>query len=170
MYNDRQAISNRIRESNYRKNYMHLTPHFTLEELTRSSTAERLQIDNTPPKELLPNLQTLAEGLEKVRVSLGIFNAPMYIDSGYRCPTLNKAVRGAVDSAHMTGFAADFISPLTGTPLEMIQTLAKGTLAFDELIQEGSWVHISFAPAMRRKVLTAHFGLQGTTYTIGVPT
>ena len=145
-----------------------LTPHFTLEELTASSTAERLGIDNTPPECVKENLQILANGLEEVRKHLSIVNAPMHIDSGYRCEVLNKTIGGATDSVHKLGFAADFICSMAGTPLEIVTLLAKTDLLFDELIQEGSWVHASFAPALRRLVMTAHFGPDGTTYTKGV--
>ena len=147
---------------------MKLTPHFSLEELTESSTAQRLGIVNSPSDEIVVNLQTLAEGLEKVRALLPIQNIPIHIDSGYRCPALNTAVRGAKDSAHMTGYAADFICRMAGTPLEIVQNIAASDLQFDQLIQEGTWVHISFDPRMRRQVLTAHFGAGGTTYTEGI--
>jgi hypothetical protein len=68
----------------------------------------------------------------------------------------------------MKGFAADFICPIIGTPAEIVAMLLKTDLVFDELIQEGSWVHVSFAPPLRRLVMTAHFGSGGTTYTKGV--
>jgi len=145
-----------------------LTTHFSLEELTQSSTAQRLGIDNTPPADILPHLQSLAEGLEAVRSHLRLYSVPIHVDSGYRCPTLNTAVHGASDSAHMTGYAADFTCDMVGTPLEITQTLLKTDIQFDELICEGTWVHISFAPPLRRRVMTAHFGTGGTTYTEGV--
>ena len=69
---------------------MQLTAHFSLEELIASETATRSGIDNTPPSELMPNLRALADGLEKVRAALG--GRPIHINSGYRCPALNKAV------------------------------------------------------------------------------
>lgn len=146
---------------------MNLTSHFTLSALTFSSTAQRLGIDNSPPVEYLPHLQILAEGLEKVRGILGLYNNGMYLDSGYRCPALNKAVGGAADSGHMLGYCEDFVCPSIGTPLQIIQKLAAGGLKFDQLIQEGTWVHVSFDPRLRGMVLTAHFGPGGTTYSAG---
>ena len=143
---------------------MKLTEHFTLEELTRSTVAERLAMDNTPPEGIVRALGVLALGLESMRLLLG---NPMRINSGYRCPALNQAVRGVKTSAHTTGYAADFICPGYGTPLEIVQRLAASGLEFDQLIQEGTWVHISFAPAMRHQVLTAHFGPGGATYSTG---
>jgi len=125
-----------------------LTEHFSLEELT--ATAHR-GIDNTPPAPIMPHLQTLAEGLEQVRALLG---HPLHINSGYRSPTLNTEVGGAKNSAHMSGFAADFICPAAGSPLDICRTIVHSSIAFDQIIQEGAWVHLSFAPAMRRSILT----------------
>jgi hypothetical protein len=134
---------------------MNLSEHFTLEELTFSSTAARRGIDNTAPADVAEHLAVTAAGLEKVRALLG---APLHIDSGYRCPALNKAVGGVPTSAHTTGYAADFICPDAGAPLDIVhKIMADGSIKFDQVIQEGTWVHISFAPTMRQMVLTAHF-------------
>ena len=143
-----------------------LSEHFTLEELTFSATAQRKQIDNNPPAEVLENMKRLAAGLEEVRAALG--NKPMRINSGYRSPKLNRAVGGARLSAHMAGYAADFVCPDFGSPLKIVKALAATGIQFDKLIQEGTWVHISFAPEARRQLLTAHFGPNGTSYTAGV--
>jgi Peptidase M15 len=144
---------------------MNLTEHFTLEELCFSSIAMARHIDNSPPPAVSEALGTLAAGLEHIRAELG---APMHIDSGYRCPALNRAVRGVSTSAHTTGYAADFICPAFGSPAEIVRHLAYNTaLKFDQLIQEGTWVHVSFDPKLRRQVLTAHFGAGKTTYTPG---
>ena len=143
-----------------------LSEHFTLEELTFSATAQRKQIDNKPPAEVLDNMKRLAAGLEEVRAALG--NKPMRINSGYRSPKLNRAVGGAHLSAHMAGYAADFVCPDFGSPLKIVKALAATGIQFDKLIQEGTWVHISFAPEARRQLLTAHFGPNGTSYTAGV--
>ena len=142
-----------------------LSEHFTLEELTFSATAQRKQIDNKPPADVLENMKRLAAGLEEVRAALG--NKPMRINSGYRSPKLNRAVGGARLSAHMAGYAADFVCPDFGSPLKIVKALAATGIQFDKLIQEGTWVHISFAPEARRQLLTAHFGPNGTSYTAG---
>jgi len=141
-----------------------LTPHFDLDEFVFSSTAQRLGIDNTPPLGLIPAIAKCALGLEQVRDILG---QPIRIDSGYRCPMLNKAVGGAANSAHMDGYAADFTTPF-GSPLEVVKALVAANMDFDQLIQEGTWTHISFAPSLQRQVLTAHFTAGGTVYTEGV--
>lgn len=133
-----------------------LTEHFTLEEFTHSQTATRKGIDNTPDKHILGNLLNTAHQMEKVRV---VLRNPIYISSGYRCPELNKAINGSDTSQHMTGEAADFACPGFGTPLEVANALANSEIEFDQLIYEGTWIHISFlAPRKpRREILTWKF-------------
>ena len=138
--------------------------HFSMSELTASDTAVRLGIDNTPSAEIVANLEVLAMGLEDIRDILG---HPMRVSSGYRCPKLNTAVKGSKTSAHMDGFAADFTCPAFGTPLAVVKAIERSPVMFDQCIQEGTWVHISFDPRERRQVMTAHFGTGGTTYTMG---
>ena len=144
---------------------MNLTEHFMLEELTFSSTAQRLGIDNTPSLEMVAILTKTAIALEQVRALL---NVPMHVDSGYRCEALNKAVGGVANSAHIEGYAVDFIAPDFGTPLEIARAIAASSIQFDQCICEGTWVHISFDPRMRRQTLTATFGPNGATYSQGV--
>lgn len=144
---------------------MQLSDHFSLDELCFSSTAQRRGIDNLPRDEaIIVHLGVLAGGLEKVRALLG---QPMHIDSGYRCVALNNAVHGASNSAHLSGYAADFICPGFGDPLAIVHAITAAGLAFDQVIFEGTWVHISFDPRLRGQVLTAHFGTGVTTYTAG---
>ena len=134
-----------------------LTTHFALEEFINSSTALRLGIDNTPPQDVIDNLTVTANGLEQVRDILGIVNSAINIDSGYRCPALNAAVHGVATSAHVTGYAADFVCPGYGTPLDIVKAIATSDLKFYQLIQEVNWVHISFDPKMRMQIMTATF-------------
>lgn len=145
---------------------MKLTEHFTLEELLASKKAEQLNLANIPTMEVLRNIQQLANGLEEVRQLLG---KRMDISSGYRCPALNRAVNGAKASAHMDGYAADFTASRFGTPLQIVKAIEASDIKFDKCICENTWVHISFAPQMRRILLTAHFDSAGKpTYTVGV--
>lgn len=143
-----------------------LSPHFTLEELTFSSTAQRLCIDNEPTGSAVHNLPLLAQGLEMVRDLLG--DHPIHIDSGYRCPKLNSAIGGSRHSAHMDGYAADFLCHEYGSPRDVVLAVAGSSIPFDQLIFEGSWVHISFATQLRRQVLTAVFDHGRTAYTAGI--
>lgn len=123
-----------------------MTPHFSLKELTASSTAERLRITNTPALEHLSNLHDTAAMLEYVREELGY---PVIVTSGYRCPTLNKAVGGVTSSDHVSGQAADVVAPKFGTPYEMAKRLAPliDALGIGQIILEGvkgkQWLHLS---------------------------
>ncbi len=137
---------------------MNLTTHFTLEELTHSQQAVRGRIDNTPNKAVLMNLHKIADLLEAVRQLLGEY--PIQISSGYRCPKLNTLIGGAKNSQHTLGLAVDFICPDRGTPREICETLLASGLKFDQMICEGTWVHISLAAEgmpTRNQVLTAIF-------------
>ena len=79
--------------------------YFTIAEMVKSDTADRLGINNRLPRELLANTGYLIEKvLDPVREWYG---KPIYVNSGYRCPELNKAVGGVPDSFHLTGCAAD---------------------------------------------------------------
>jgi len=121
-----------------------LSEHFTLEEMIASDTADRLGIDNTPSETNQLNLAWTCDELEGVRELLG--KRPIIINSGYRCPDLNKAVGGSSSSDHMKGFAVDFTCPEYGTPLEICQIIMDSNLRFSQLIYEYTWVHIAFVP------------------------
>lgn len=146
---------------------MQLSPHFYLEELTHSDTAVRKGIDNTPNPVIVQNLFKVAAVLEQARKILG--DKPILVSSGYRCPELNAAIGGAHNSEHTVGMAADFRCPSFGSPLQICQKLATSGLKFGQLIQEGTWVHISAPDGVKDgQVLTAVFGEHGTTYREGL--
>lgn len=153
------------------------SPHFTEEEVSFSSTAMRLGIDNKAPADVMKNALVAASGMELVRARLG--SLPIHVDSWYRCEALEKVVASgdyhgwcirhskAISDqlwgeyfkrkAHPTGFAVDFTCAAFGTPLEIVKSIMTSGMPFDECIMEGTWVHISFANAMRRIVMTATF-------------
>ena len=106
---------------------MNLTKNFTLEELTKSDTAARLKIDNTPPAAMVANLLYTANVLELVRAWLG--NSAMRITSGYRGPAINRAVGGADNSDHAKGLAVDFHCPDYGLPLAVCRRIAASEAA-----------------------------------------
>lgn len=144
---------------------MNLSPHFSLAELTGSQVATRQGIDNTPVPAIIANLTRLAMVLEQVRALVG---APITISSGYRSPTLNKAVGGASNSAHVLGLAAD-ISTNKLAPKALAMLIRQSGILFDQLIYEGTWVHIGLsAGAPRRQVLTAKFAGGSVSYVTGI--
>lgn len=121
-----------------------LTPHFSLDEFTRSATALRLGIDNSPSVEAISNLQNLCQHvLEPLRQHFG---CPVVISSGYRCRRLNKAVGGVARSQHITGEAADLHLPDIATGHAWFDYIYRH-LPFDQLIWEHShgttWIHVS---------------------------
>lgn len=142
---------------------MNLSEHFTQAELTLSETAARRGIDNTPDAFILANLKTLAGELEKVRALVG---RPVNVTSGYRSPALNKAIGGALNSAHMQGLAAD-INVNGYTPRQLALKIRDSDLMFDQLILEyDNWVHFGLSlGAPRRELLTIR---NGTGYMKGI--
>lgn len=144
---------------------MQLTPHFSLEELCSSQAAVRNGLENKPDLEATKNLRWLAGTLEEVRALVG---KPVHVSSGYRSPAVNKAVGGSSKSAHMRGMAADITVPGM-TSRDLAELIRSSAIAYDQLIHEGTWVHLGLADGvMRRQVLTAHFSPAGVTYTQGI--
>jgi hypothetical protein len=120
---------------------MNLTPHFTLEELTASETAERNGWDNSPNDTELANLTRLADFLEQVKVVLG--GKPIMISSGLRTKQVNDAVGSKDTSQHRTGCACDFRVPGM-TPDEVVKAIIASGLSYDQLIREfDRWTHLS---------------------------
>jgi hypothetical protein len=120
---------------------MNLTPHFTLEELTASETAERNGWDNSPNDQELANLTRLAEFLEEVKVVLG--GKPIMISSGLRTKKVNDAVGSKDTSQHRLGCAADFKVPGM-TPDEVVKAIIASGIDYDQVICEfDRWTHIS---------------------------
>lgn len=129
---------------------MNLSANFTLKELTRSDTADRLDIDNTPNEEQIESLRLLCENiLQPVRDHFG---KPVKINSGFRCPALNQATGGSATSDHCKGQACDFEIDGVSNP-ELAQWIADN-LKYTQLILEfytqgqpnSGWVHASFNP------------------------
>lgn len=119
--------------------------YFKLSEFINSATANRLGIDNIPSFEVVDNLNRLADYLDGIREKFG---KPILVSSGYRCPMLNKAVGGVVNSQHLKGLAADLVC----SDMEKLLSIIRETKGFDQVITEhnkGSksyWIHISVAP------------------------
>lgn len=142
-----------------------MSAHFSIAELTFSQTAVRRGIDNTPSETVCANLRRLCDTLEQVRALTG---QTLTISSGYRSPALNIAVGGARDSAHVLGLAAD-ITCKGLTPKALAVMIRESGIAFDQLIYEGTWVHIGLAAGkLRNEVLTASFNGGHASYTRGI--
>jgi hypothetical protein len=128
---------------------MKLTTNFSLHEFTKSQTATRHGIDNTPSMTNIINLKSLCEGvLQPVR---NHFMKPMIISSGFRCKELNTKIGGSKTSQHVLGQAAD-IEVLGVSNLELSDWIHTN-LEYDQLILEfynekegphSGWVHVSF--------------------------
>ena len=125
---------------------MKLSENFTLEELIRSNTAERMGIDNVPKDEkVIENLRHLClEILQPLRDYVG---APVHINSGYRCPELNMVVGGVKNSQHCRGEAADIriVSPKQGREWA---AWIEDNCRFDQMLLERNksgavWLHVS---------------------------
>ena len=127
--------------------------YFTIKELCRSVTAIQKRIDNTPDSTIVNNLNQLVDNiLDPLREKYG---KPIHVNSGYRCPALNLAVKGSKTSSHLKGLAADITvgSPTKNKKLfDLIQEL---NLPYDQLIDEKnySWIHISFSKKPRKQIL-----------------
>ena len=138
--------------------------YFSIEELSKSASAERLAIDNTPPRAARKMLTILVEQLlDPIRRRYG---APIIVTSGYRCPALNTAVGGVANSHHIVGCAADIIGGLPPPPPTgggdlnpnrylfdlIVQMQHEGAIQFTQLIAEEGyrWLHISYVPGMLR--------------------
>ena len=131
--------------NNNNKNDM-LSPHFSLLEMTKTNSG----LVNVPNEQQIRNLTTLCrEVLEPVRGLLGVMN----VDSGYRCPAVNKAAKGQKNSQHLSGQAADIRCYDNS---KLFYTILK-FFPFDQLIWEfgdndqPAWVHVSYNEGSNRK-------------------
>ena len=134
--------------------------HFSLSELTRSETARKLGLGNTPSAEHAANLEELvAKLLDPLREAWAVkcaneqWGTPVLaVTSGYRGFRLNKAVGGSTTSAHCIGYAADLV-PRNGRLAEL-KAFCREYLtgkAFDQMISEDEnaagvprWIHIGY--------------------------
>lgn len=139
---------------------MKLSPNFSLAEMTKSDTALRLDMDNTPGEEEITNLTALAENvLQKVRDHFG---KGVKVNSGFRHPDVNGAVGGSKTSDHCKGMAADIEIPGVANA-ELAEWIVENC-EFRQVILEfytpgipdSGWVHVSYNPDDNKKqVLTA---------------
>ena len=146
-----------------------LSPHFCLDEFTKSSTAMKHGIKNTPPQEAVDNLRALCQGcLEPLRKELGL---PVVITSGYRTKALNSMLAHSSErSQHMLGQAADFyvaepkdlnlepgtLNPAKPTRRELLikafrLIILDESIDYDQLILYPSFIHVSYVSRDRNR-------------------
>lgn len=117
-----------------------LTRHFLLSEFTKSDTAEREGIDNTPNVEQVANLRNLCSFLlEPIR---DYVKEPLYISSGFRSRELNDRVGGVYTSQHREGKAADIY--FKSSKLKYVYNYVQKHLNYDQMILYPTFIHISF--------------------------
>ena len=121
--------------------------YFKLHELTYSLTAQQRGIENIPTEEHKRNLTRLVDCvLDPIREEWG---GPIIVNSGYRCPELNKAVGGAQYSYHMKGMAAD-IRPKNGLVYKLYELIvylfSTGQLGITEcyIDRKRGYIHIAY--------------------------
>lgn len=152
---------------------MRLSKNFTMAEFTKSQTAERKGIDNTPEGDHLEAAKALFENVvQPVRDHFG----PTVINSGYRSPELNEAVGGSSRSQHCKGQAVDIEVP--GVANADLANWIVENLEFDQVILEfytpgipdSGWVHVSYLADgdNRRSILTASRVDGKTQYAEGI--
>ena len=146
---------------------MQLSKNFSLEELTKSQTATRKGIDNTPSTEHQENLKSLCTHvLQPVRDHFG---RVVSVSSGYRSPELCVAIGSKTTSQHAKGEAADF--EIFGVSNKELADYINENLDYDQLILEywkesdpnSGWVHCSYSQNHNRKQYLKAFKIDGST-------
>jgi len=146
---------------------MKLTENFSLNELTKSQTAERKGIDNTPSAEHQENLKRLCESiLQRIRDHFG---EVVSVSSGYRSPELCVAIGSSTKSQHARGEAADF--EIFGVSNKELADWINENLTYDQLILEywnksdpnSGWIHCSFTLNGNRKQYLRAYKENGST-------
>lgn len=128
--------------------------YFTITELSKSNTANKLNIDNTPTEDAVIKLTALVDNvLDPLREWYG---KPIIVNSGYRSEALNKAINGSKTSQHMKGEAADITAGSKAENKKLFDYI-KDNLEYDQLINESdySWIHVSYkANGNRKQILS----------------
>ena len=150
---------------------MMLSKNLSLGEFTRSQTAKRKGIDNTPSEKHLEAAKLLAKSIfQPIR---DCFAVPIFISSGYRSDALNEAIGGSKTSQHSKGEAMDIdMDHRNGPENEEIFHYIRENLPFDQLIWEfgtderPDWVHVSYNSdgKQRGQILKAKRNSAGKTY------
>ena len=137
-------------------------------EATRSDTAKRLGIDNTPNAEQFSNMIHVSENVfQPVREH---FDTPIYVSSFFRSEGLNKAIKGSINSTHKKGEAMDLDADVYGGVTNaQIFNYIKDNLEFDQLIwefgtdEEPAWVNVSLSKRNNRNQILRAYKVDGKT-------
>lgn len=134
--------------------------YFSIAEFTKSDTAKKKGIDNTPTQYQIDNATEFIENLlDPLREAWGHYckqhalgTPAIKVSSGIRSKALNEAVNGSKTSAHYHGYAADLV-PYNGE-LAVFKKFCVDWLFdkdFDQFISEDEnkngvprWIHIGY--------------------------
>ncbi|MFR9649797.1 MAG: D-Ala-D-Ala carboxypeptidase family metallohydrolase [Rikenellaceae bacterium] len=123
---------------------------FSIIELSHSNYATAKGWNNEPPQQVEQRLKALiTQLLDPIRE---LWQNPIYVNSGYRSPKLNKALGGVATSQHILGEAADITAGSISLNEELFEVILESGLQFDQLICEKgyTWIHISIKEASNR--------------------
>lgn len=144
--------------------------YFSIAELTASDEAKKKGIQNVVDAAITSRLTGAIEGMfDSVRE---LYGKPIKVTSGYRCPTLNKAVGGSTSSAHLTGYAAD-TQPKDGNMAAYQKAVLKWaeTHQFDQIIIEypnsknlAKWIHLGWKNNQGKQRKQILYTLNGREY------
>ena len=146
---------------------MKLSKNFSLAELTKSQTAERMGLNNSPNEDQTENLRILCERvLQPIRDH---FDDIVTISSGFRDPILSQKIGSSTKSQHCKGQAADF--EIFGVSNKTLADYIDSELHYDQLILEywnesdpnSGWVHCSFSEGNNRKQYLRAYKENGKT-------
>ena len=128
-----------------------MAKYFTIGEMLRSKKATELNIRNIPSHDVLRRLHALMDNcLDPIRA---LWGKPIGVNSGYRCPELNRAVGGELSSQHLRGEAADITTGSVEGNRKLFELILASGIVFDQLIDEKhfQWLHISYTTNRNRK-------------------
>ena len=127
---------------------MYTAHYFTIVDLIKSTTADRLKIDNQPSDEVRKELEITACKVNLISLIAHAYGATIRVTSGYRCKRLNQAVGGVKNSLHIQGRAVDFVVSNTEVKHKLHDALTEETciklLGICELIEYPSFIHVGF--------------------------
>ena len=138
---------------------MQLSKNFTLAELTRSATADKYGVDNTPSAAQIENLKRLC--VDCLQPARDVYGKPVIINSGFRSVALNSAMakegyKVSATSQHMSGEAADIRDAVRHENKALFDVFFKRGV-YDQLIWENGndqypdWIHVSYRKTGNRK-------------------